>query len=407
MATYSSFGADPDALANYRSTNPSNILPFGSFNPRTSGSTMPQSNVRDALDSITARYQNELASSSAGGSDQRFERLRPPEQAAADEPPATNILDLLYADYQNLLSRPEAWETVGGPNAALIQNLRAQRGDLQSRYETNKANASNLYGTLSMDDVSESTGLMAEIQQMNADLDAAFEAKMTRSEERAGARQAALQSTLDEQQAKRERAAASLGIAKESALTDYSADAGLTKGMADVAGRATDYEQYLTDRQLAAAAGGNRMLTATGNTKIQMLSALQQVFDTQAAEIDAAINLERSKSPTRQLSDVGKALSEIGLDSYRSALSPEEQPLYSENPVIAKKQQGFEYFGKSMGNPNDVQWFEDTYATIVSKINNAKAGVSPGLTKGEKEFQIIFGITGTGLGIVDPKLLIN
>lgn len=373
----------------------------------SAASLMPQSNVRDALDSITARYQNELASSSAGGSDQRFERLRPPEQAAADEPPATNILDLLYADYQNLLSRPEAWETVGGPNAALIQNLRSQRSDLQSRYETNKANASNLYGTLSMDDVSESTGLMAEIQQMNADLDAAFEAKMTRSEERAGARQAALQSTLDEQQAKRERAAASLGIAKESALTDYSADAGLTKGMADVAGRATDYEQYLTDRQLAAAAGGNRMLTATGNTKIQMLSALQQVFDTQAAEIDAAINLERSKSPTRQLSDVGKALSEIGLESYRSALSPEDAPLYSANPIIARRQQAFESEGRSMDNPADMKWYSDTYRSIVNKLNNAKAGASAGLSDDEKRFMQAFQISSTGLGIVDPNLLIN
>ena len=175
--------------------------------------------------------------------------------------------------------------------------------------------------------------------------------------------------------------------------------------MATNAGAASNWANLFEANRLREDASTGRQLAGATATKNQQLTAMKNFLDQQQAMVDQQISLERSKTPTRQLSDIGKEIQRAALGNYRDFLSPEEAAAYSQNPQIAKKQQGFELFGKTMSNPADLKWYEDTYDSIITKINNAKAGVSPGLTSAEKRFQQAFGITGVGLGIVDPNLL--
>ena len=200
------------------------------------------------------------------------------------------------------------YETSGGANYATIRQLEAQRLAAQQNYKTNRADAQNMYGTLSMDAAVPSTGLIGQIEAGGKQVQAGYTASLGESEARSSARQLALVEEQKRQQANRERAAAELGIAPESIQTNYASDEALNKGAGDVASAATSWENLLRAQQGSAAESNKRMLTAAGNTKNQTLLGMKALLDQQQAQLNAAISAERSKTPTQKLTDVGKIL---------------------------------------------------------------------------------------------------
>jgi hypothetical protein len=347
---------------------------------------------RQAIDAVVADYVSKAAPSARQQSAQLRQTVLPTKSQPTTEAVAVNPLDMLLQDYNNLLSRPEAWQTTGGPNQAILSALRGQREQLQQNYATNKADANNLYGILSSDIEEYGAGLQTRYGESAGQMSAAETA-----------RNDALIAEQAAQEARRAAAAAELGLSAES--LQMAPDTTMNELMATNAGAASNWANLFEANRLREDASTGRQLAGATATKNQQLLAMKGFLDQQSAAIDQQIAMERSKAPTRQLTEIGKVLQDAALGAYGDYLSPEEAPLYSQNPLIAKKQQGFELFGKSMANPSDRKWYDDTYASVVAKINNAKAGVSPGLTTEEKRFQQAFGISGVGLGIVDPSLL--
>lgn len=345
-----------------------------------------------SIDAIVGDYVSRTVPSAKQRSTQLRQQVLPTRSQSTAEPVSVNPLDMLLADYNNLLNRPEAWQTVGGPNQAILSGLRVQREQLQKNYATNKANANNLYGILSSDIEEYGAGLQTRYGESQESMSAAETARTD-----------ALVAEQAAQEAKRAAAAAELGLSAES--LQMAPDQTINELMATNAGAASNWANFFEANRLREDASTGRQLAGATATKNQQLIAMKNFLDQQQAAVDQQIAMERSKSPTRQLTEIGKVLQDAALGAYEDYLSPEDAALYSQNPLIAKKQQAFELFGKSMSNPADLKWYDDTYASVVAKINNAKAGVSPGLTTEEKRFQQAFGISGVGLGIVDPNLL--
>ena len=350
----------------------------------------PSGSVNESLNAIVADYatRNPIPSARQASSELRQRALGTPAQQG----PTMDPLDLLNLDYNNLLSRPEAWQTVGGPNQGIISALTAQRQQLQQNYATNKADANNLYGILSSDIEEYGTGLQTRYAESQESMSAAETARTD-----------ALVAEQAAQEARRAAAAAELGLGMES--LQMTPDNTINELMATNAGAASNWANLFEANRLREDASTGRQLAGATATKNEQLLAMKNYLDQQQAMVDQQIMMERSKSPTRQLTEIGKVLQDAALGAYEDYLNPEDAAAYSQNPLIAKKQQAFELFGKSMANPADLKWYDDTYASVVAKINNAKAGVSPGLTTEEKRFQQAFGISGVGLGIVDPSLL--
>ena len=346
--------------------------------------------VNQALNAVVADYtaRNGIPSARRASSELRQRALGAP----AEQGPTMDPLDLLNMDYNNLLSRPEAWQTVGGPNQGIISALAAQREQLQQNYATNKADANNLYGILSSDIEEYGAGLQTRYGKSQESMSAAETARTD-----------ALVAEQAAQEARRAAAAAELGLSAES--LQAAPDQTINEIMATNAGAASNWANLLEANKLQADASTGRQLTGATATKNQQLIAMKNFLDQQQAAVDQQIMMERSKSPTRQLTEIGKVLQDAALGAYEDYLSPEDAPMYSANPIIARRQQAFESEGRSMDNPADMKWYSDTYNSIVSKLNNAKAGVSPGLTDAEKRFMQAFQISGVGLGIVDPNLL--
>jgi hypothetical protein len=313
-------------------------------------------------------------------------------QPTATETSAT--LDEVLTARQNLLNVSGAYETVGGPDRTAISNLVNQKYKLQREYNTNRADAQNMYGQLSTD-----------VQTMGAGLKTAYDKIIQGSKDTAAARQGALSTELASQQKTRANIAKELGLAPESIQSNYASDTALNKAMGDVLTSAGSWENLLSSQQAGAQERTNRLATATRNTLNQTKLAMKQQLDAQRSQIDAAVAAERAKTPTQRLTSLGRVLEGIGNDLVKDYLKPSSEVTYSNNPAIAKKQQGFEYFGKNMNNTTDTNWYNSTLGQIVTKINNAKTGATPGLTSFEKEFMQVFGITGVGLGIVDPNVL--
>ena len=346
--------------------------------------------TRQVLDAIVADYtaRNGIPSARRASSELRQRVLGAP----AEQGPTMDPLDLLNLDYNNLLDRPEAWQTVGGPNQGIISALTAQRQQLQQNYATNKADANNLYGILSSDIEEYGAGLQTRYGESQASMSAAETARTD-----------ALVAEQAAQRANRAAAAAELGLGMES--LQMAPDQTINELMATNAGAASNWANFFEANRLREDASTGRQMAGATATKNQQLIAMKNFLDQQQAAVDQQIMMERSKSPTRQLTEIGKVLQDAALGAYEDYLNPEDAPLYSANPIIARRQQAFESESRSMDNPADMKWYSDTYNSIVSKLNNAKAGVSPGLSKDEKRFMQAFQISGVGLGIVDPNLL--
>lgn len=202
----------------------------------------------------------------------------------------------------------QMYETSGGPNMGRIRQLEGQRSSLMKNYETNKADAQNLYGTLSSDDDTKSTGLIGAIEQMGNELAGSYDAQLEASKTASAGRQTALSSEQSRQQANRERAAKELGIAPESIMTDYGSDTALNQAMGNVADRATSWEELLRSNKLSEEGATGRLITAAQNTRADTLLGMKSFLDSQLSQLDAQIAAERAVGPTQKLTSLGKRL---------------------------------------------------------------------------------------------------
>lgn len=269
-------------------------LPASPFNYGTNRTPAPYAeNAKQALDQVTADY---VARTSNNPRLQKVGSQKLQQQMADQQ---QSNLDFLLG---------QMYETSGGPNWGNINALQAQRGALQENYKTNRADAQNLYGTLSMDKDVASTGLIGRIEQSGKDLQAAYDAQIAGSQTASTAAQGALGSEQQRQQANRERAAKELGIAPESILTSYGSDTALNRGMSDIASSATSWENLLRTNKTGEQASTDRLITATENTKNQAILGMKNYLDQQIGAIDAQIAAEKAVRPTKKLNDLGRKL---------------------------------------------------------------------------------------------------
>ena len=165
-----------------------------------------------------------------------------------------------------------------------------------------------MYGTLSSDDDTKSTGLIGAIEQMGNELAGSYDAQLEASKTASAGRQTALSSEQSRQQANRERAAKELGIAPESIMTDYGSDTALNQAMGNVADRATSWEELLRSNKLSEEGATGRLITAAQNTRADTLLGMKSFLDSQLSQLDAQIAAERAVGPTQKLTSLGKRL---------------------------------------------------------------------------------------------------
>ena len=273
----------PTTMANARAT----YVPGPTTMANARAAYVP--NFKETLDRIVSDYTN-TATDKVGFANRMGAQVTEPA-------PGTGLDQLLGMMY----------ETSGGANYATIKQLEAQRLAAQQNYKTNRADAQNLYGVLSMDAAAPSTGLIGEIESMGKRLQGAYTGAIDESLAQAEGRRASLSQEGEKQRADRVRALAELGLS-EVVGQNFASDEALNKSIGDIAASAGSWENLLRSQQGSAAERTNRMITAAGNTKNQTLLGMKALLDQQQAQLNAAISAERSKTPTQKLTDVGRIL---------------------------------------------------------------------------------------------------
>lgn len=231
------------------------------------------------------------------------------------------------------------YTTVGGPNAALISSLQAQKAQLQKNYGQNKADANNLYGELSSDIETYGEALQ---QRYTTDIGA----MATAQEER----QQGLADLQTQRDADRARVAASLGIAAEDVQTPQSTALQEIAGLSSAA--ATNWENLFKANQLLAEGSTGRQLAGAKATQADQLMAMKRFLDAQSLAIDSQIAAERMKAPTQELTDIGKALRSLEVDELvrqAQAAFPERYGA-GEGPDKTDLIQGFETAQKNIAD---------------------------------------------------------
>lgn len=204
------------------------------------------------------------------------------------------------------------YETVGGPNAALIAQLNAQKAQYAQNYSQNKADVENLYGTLTED-----------ITQYGADLQGRYDTTMGQMATDQSGYQQGLTDTLASQQANRAAAAAELGLGIESLQAPPST--AMNEIAAASGAAAENWKNLFSANKLFEQASTGRQVTGAENTKSNQLLAMKRYLDQQNMALDAQIAGEKSKTATQQLTDVGRKLRDAQIDQtlkYAQGLAP-------------------------------------------------------------------------------------
>lgn len=262
----------------------------------------------------------------------------------------------------------------GGPNQATLAQLAAQRAAAQRNYKTNRADAQNLYGTLSMDESAPSTGLIGEIETLGKQLQSGYTGAISESAARSQAQQTGLSEEQKRQQANRERAAAELGLAPESIQTNYASDEALNKGMSDVAATSTSWENLLRSQQGSAMENTNRLITATGNTRNQTILGMKAYLDAQEAQIQAQIAAEKAKTPTQKLTALGKLLESRMNEQIVNEMFPSE---LGQTPRAEAESQAMIDLGLDPKNPAHKTQFRQLQQSGSAKLSNKNLGAAP------------------------------
>lgn len=368
MATrdYSTFGADPNALRDYRSTTPWQVATTPVYsNIATTGS------AKESLDNVVSEYTG------TSGISSKDEQARTALRGRAGDVRAAAATGSAYDPLAGL----DLYETTGGANIGLINALTASRAQLAENYATNRADAENMYGALSMDASVPSTGLIGDIQSMGGTLQGAYDMQIQGSQDTAAARQTALSEEQMRQQANREKVAASLGLAPESVQMNYASDEALNTGMSTVADRATSWEGLLNTNKLGAMESTNRLITGAANTKNQTILGMKAYLDSQQAQIDAEVAMEKAKTPQTKLTALGKLI------EARTNQGIVDQIFGNEDltPRGQDEADAMRDLGLDRTNPNDMQYFRQLQASGSEKLKNSSIpGASEPLTTAEQ-----------------------
>lgn len=337
--------------------------PFEVLAPSTAGgglaSVSPSSlrstqGVRDALERITTAYTAAPSGTRGEGiagqlPGQIRERATAGRQAPAAQEQGGGF------NLQSILD--QMYQTVGGPNAALIAQYEAQKAQLQKNYGQNKADANNLYGELSSD-----------IEAYGE----ALQQRYTTDIEEMGTRQTERQAELANLQAQRDadkaRVAASLGIGVEDAQTPQST--ALQEIAALSSGAAANWENLFKANQLLEQSSTSRQLTGAKATQADQLLAMKRYLDAQSMAIDSQIAAERMKTPTQELTDFGKFIQPAMFGAQLEQLqgiapdifgAPPGQEMSDFGQKVAGAQQYFAETGKNY-SPTDIQ-------NMITRIN--------------------------------------
>ena len=276
----------------------------GGMTSVSAASATPTRDVRDALESIAAEYTGTGGTLSGTRGEgiagqlpgQVRERAIAGRQAPAGEEQGSGfnlqaVLDQMY-------------RTVGGPNAAMLAQFEAQKQQLQKNYSQNKADANNLYGTLSTDEDVPSTGLLGDIERYGGQLQERYTTDIEGMATGQGERQEQLAGLQSQRDADRARVAASLGIGAEDVQTPQSSTLQEIAGLSSQA--SSNWENLFKANQLLAEGSTGRQIAGAQATKSNQLMAMKRYLDAQNAAIDSQIAMERMKTPTQELTDFGK-----------------------------------------------------------------------------------------------------
>lgn len=252
-----------------------------------------------ALDAVVSSYADRM-----GG-------WSPKSPGVSDLPgvQAQGSASVAASNQQALLDRAMGmmYETVGGPNQALINQLAAQKAAYLKNYQENRANVTNLYGAVSEEEGVAGTGLIGDIQSMGQDLVGQYGADISAMQESATKRAEGITSQQEIDAANRARAAEKLGIAIETLQSPNQVDYSGIRAESDAA--SANWENLFTANKLLAEEGYKAQIAGAGASKINHLTAMKSYLDQQNAAIDSQIALEKSKTATQQLTDLGKLLS--------------------------------------------------------------------------------------------------
>ena len=206
----------------------------------------------------------------------------------------------IYGDYSYL---------TGGPNWALINQLNQQKKEKTKLYKTNRGDVENMYGQLSQD-----------VESDTAAVQKSFETGISNSEASANQMVSGLSSEVANQEARRAKAAAELGISNESALTDFESTGRLNDAMGTVLSQNQNWQGLLNSQKGTALTQGNAMKTGVGNEKVQMVTAMKETYDNAMGNLNAAITNEKSRQAVRKLTDEGKLLMGISTQKIKKTL---------------------------------------------------------------------------------------
>lgn len=246
------------------------------------------------------------------------------------------------------------YEYSGGANSALLAQLRAQREQAQKNYATNKADANNLYGILSSDIEEYGAGLQTRYTQSAEQMSGA---EATRND--------ALIAEQAAQEGRRSAAASELGLGIESLQMAPSTT--INELMATNAGAASNWANLFEANKLREDASTGRQLAGATATKNQQLLAMKSFLDQQQAAIDQQIAMERSKSPTKSLTALGRLIESRTNEEIVNQLFPQAAEL---TPRQKEAQSAMTDLGFNPSDPRDAARFSALQERAAQKFGN-------------------------------------
>lgn len=231
---------------------------------------------------------------------------------------------------------------VGGPNMSLIRDLNQLKAKKLTQYKSNRADAENMYGTLS-----------SELEQDFADINTGYETAITSGDTRAKDAQTRMSTELATQESRRAAAAAELGVGAENVLTDYASTKALNESMGNVASANQEWTSLLGAQKQGAAERGAKLKTSLGNTLNQTVLGMREQYNNAVDQYNAAIRAEKSKTATRKLTELGRIRMKMNTAALTELWGPEKANKYTTE--LTGKLQSFDdlgsKFNKTFGTP--------------------------------------------------------
>jgi|TARA_R110000744_G_scaffold363039_1_gene471213 hypothetical protein len=253
----------------------------------------------------------------------------------------------------------------GGPNAALIAQMNAQKAQYAANYSQNKADVNNLYGTLTED-----------ITEYGGNLQTRYGTTMGEMDTAQSQYQQNITDTRAGQQDNRAAAAAELGLSAESLQAAPSTamdEIAATSGAA-----AENWKNLFSANQLFEQSSTDRQVTGANNTKSNQLLGMKRYLDSQNMALDAQIAAEKGKTATQELTDVGRTLRGAQVEQtlkYAQSIAP---GIYGSGSEAEKTSlmQGFSDSQKDIFNNTGQQYDQEALTDMLRKISQKRLSKS-------------------------------